>query len=59
MLIPKGFLPSEDQGRFSINDGGVQGIGYDDDGAHKAQVADIVRAGSRTSMSHVTSNVGG
>ena len=29
-LVPKGFLPSEDQGRFNVNTEGAQGISFDD-----------------------------
>ncbi len=29
-LVPKGFLPSEDQGRFSAQTEAIQGIGFDD-----------------------------
>ena len=28
MIVPKGFLPSEDQGRFNINTEGAQGLGF-------------------------------
>jgi len=41
-IVPKGFLPSEDQGRFNITSEGVQGIGFDDMVRHQMQVADIV-----------------
>ncbi len=42
MAVPKGFLPSEDQGRFNISTEGIQGIGFDDMVAHQMQVAQIV-----------------
>ena len=29
-LVPKGFLPSEDQGRFNISTEAIQGIGFDE-----------------------------
>ena len=45
-VVPKGFLPSEDQGRFNINTEGVQGIGFDEMVRHQQQVADIVAQGS-------------
>jgi HAE1 family hydrophobic/amphiphilic exporter-1 len=41
-LIPAGFLPIEDQGRFNINVEAVQGISFDEMARHQAQVADIV-----------------
>ena len=41
-MVPKGFLPSEDQGRFSISTEAVQGISLDDMTRHQLQVADIV-----------------
>src|SRR5262249_57493117 len=42
VLIPKGFLPSEDQGRFQISTEAVQGIGFDEMVRHQQQVAAIV-----------------
>ena len=42
MLIPKGFLPSEDQGRFQVSIEGIQGIGFDELVRHQLQVADIL-----------------
>ncbi len=41
-VVPKGFLPSEDQGRFTISTEAIQGIGFDDMVRHQMQVADIV-----------------
>ncbi|HXI27484.1 MAG TPA: efflux RND transporter permease subunit, partial [Vicinamibacterales bacterium] len=41
-LVPKGFLPSEDQGRFNVSTEGIQGIGFDEMVRHQQQVADIV-----------------
>jgi len=41
-IIPKGFLPTEDQGRFSISTEGIQGIGYDEMVRHQFVVAEIV-----------------
>src|SRR5436309_657448 len=41
-LVPKGFLPSEDQGRFNISTEAVQGIGFDEMVRHQLQVAEIV-----------------
>jgi HAE1 family hydrophobic/amphiphilic exporter-1 len=40
--VPKGFLPTEDQGRFNISTEMIQGIGYDEMVRHQLQVADIV-----------------
>ena len=40
--VPKGFLPSEDQGRFSISTEALQGISLDEMTRHQLQVADIV-----------------
>ena len=41
MIVPKGFLPSEDQGRFQTTTEGVQGIGFDEMVRHQMQVAAI------------------
>jgi HAE1 family hydrophobic/amphiphilic exporter-1 len=40
--VPKGFLPSEDQDRFSISVEGIQGIGFDEMMRHQLEVAEIV-----------------
>jgi hydrophobic/amphiphilic exporter-1 (mainly G- bacteria), HAE1 family len=40
--VPKGFLPSEDQGRISISTEAVQGIGFDEMLRHQLKVNDIV-----------------
>src|SRR6185436_19330394 len=42
VVTPKGFLPSEDQGRFNVNTEGPQGISFDDMVRHQQQVADIL-----------------
>ena len=42
MLVPKGFLPSEDQDRFNISVEGIQGIGFDEMLRHQMEVAAIV-----------------
>ena len=42
MLIPKGFLPTEDQGRFQVSVEGIQGIGFDELVRHQIQVTDII-----------------
>jgi HAE1 family hydrophobic/amphiphilic exporter-1 len=41
-LIPKGFLPSEDQGRFQVNTEAIQGISFDEMVSHQLQIADII-----------------
>jgi HAE1 family hydrophobic/amphiphilic exporter-1 len=41
-IVPKGFLPSEDQGRFNVNTEAAQGISFDDMVRHQLAVADIV-----------------
>jgi hydrophobic/amphiphilic exporter-1 (mainly G- bacteria), HAE1 family len=41
-IVPKGFLPSEDQGRFNINTEGAQGLGFQEMVRHQDQVAAIV-----------------
>ncbi len=40
--VPKGFLPSEDTGRFNLNTEGIQGLGFAEMVRHQQQVADIV-----------------
>jgi HAE1 family hydrophobic/amphiphilic exporter-1 len=42
MMIPKGFLPSEDQGRFNVNTEAAQGISFDNMVRRQLQIADIV-----------------
>ena len=43
MVIPKGFLPSEDLGRFQIQTTAAQGIAYPEMVRHQQQIADIVQ----------------
>ncbi len=57
MRVPKGFLPSEDQGRFNVSTEAVQGIGYDEMVRHQKQVAAIVAADPN--VASYTSNAGG
>jgi HAE1 family hydrophobic/amphiphilic exporter-1 len=57
MIIPKGFLPSEDQGRFSVSVEAIQGIGFDDMVRHQQEVADVVQ--QEPSVLGFTSTVGG
>jgi hydrophobic/amphiphilic exporter-1 (mainly G- bacteria), HAE1 family len=40
--VPKGFLPSEDQGRFNISSEMIQGIGFDEVVKHQLQLGEIV-----------------
>jgi HAE1 family hydrophobic/amphiphilic exporter-1 len=42
VIIPKGFLPSEDQGRFNVSVEGIQGIGFDEMVRHQQEVAAIL-----------------
>src|SRR6185437_5295496 len=56
-LIPKGFLPNEDQGKFSVNTEAVQGIGFDEMVRHQKQVADII--GADPNVASLSNNVGG
>jgi HAE1 family hydrophobic/amphiphilic exporter-1 len=56
-LIPKGFLPSEDQGRFNISVEAIQGIGFDEMVRHQVMVADIVS--KDPNVAGFSSNVGG
>jgi len=41
-IVPKGFLPSEDQGRFMVNTEAAQGISFEDMQRHQMQVADLL-----------------
>jgi HAE1 family hydrophobic/amphiphilic exporter-1 len=56
-LIPKGFLPSEDQGRFQISIEAIQGVGWDQMVQHQQDVAAIV--GEDPNIAGLSSNVGG
>jgi HAE1 family hydrophobic/amphiphilic exporter-1 len=56
-LVPKGFLPSEDQGRFSVSVEAIQGIGFDEMVRHQQQVAEIVA--KDPNVAGFNSNVGG
>ena len=55
-LVPKGFLPSEDQGRFSVSTEAIQGIAFDEMVRHQKEVASIV--GRDPNVAAFTSNVG-
>ncbi len=55
-LVPKGFLPSEDQGRFVVNTEGMQGISFDAMVRHQLQFNDVLLADPNVSA--VSANVG-
>src|SRR5437016_4193715 len=57
MLIPKGFLPNEDQGQIFIFTEGKQGISFEDMVRHQQLVADIV--GKSPYVANYSSTVGG
>jgi hydrophobic/amphiphilic exporter-1 (mainly G- bacteria), HAE1 family len=55
VIVPKGFLPSEDQGRFNVSIEAIQGIGYEEMVRHQQEVATILAqdpdiAGSSSSV---------
>jgi HAE1 family hydrophobic/amphiphilic exporter-1 len=54
--IPKGFLPSEDQGRFNVNTEAAQGISFADMVKLQAQIAEIVE--NEPDVAAASSNVG-
>jgi hydrophobic/amphiphilic exporter-1 (mainly G- bacteria), HAE1 family len=53
MIIPKGFLPSEDQGRFMVNTEAAQGISYEDMSRHQMQVASVIAKDPNVYMANV------
>jgi HAE1 family hydrophobic/amphiphilic exporter-1 len=55
-VTPKGFLPSEDQGRFNVNTEGAQGISFDEMVRHQQHVADILL--KDPNITSASSNVG-
>jgi hydrophobic/amphiphilic exporter-1 (mainly G- bacteria), HAE1 family len=55
-ITPKGFLPSEDQGRFQISTEAAQGISFNDMVRHQFEVSDIV--GSDPDVASFSSSVG-
>src|SRR5436305_1333645 len=57
MLIPKGFLPNEDQGQIFIFTEGKQGVSFEDMVRHQQLVADIV--GKNPYVANYSSTVGG
>jgi HAE1 family hydrophobic/amphiphilic exporter-1 len=56
-IVPKGFLPSEDQGRLQISTEAIQGIGFDDMVRHQMQLADIIA--KDPNVLSFSNNVGG
>jgi HAE1 family hydrophobic/amphiphilic exporter-1 len=56
-IVPKGFLPSEDQGRFNISTEAMQGIGFDEMVRHQQQVAAIVA--QEPDIAGYSNNLGG
>ncbi len=61
MLVPKGFLPSEDTGMISGNTEGTEGIAYENMVAHQREVSDILLADPNVGsfMSFVGGGFGG
>ena len=55
-IVPKGFLPNEDQGRFVINTEAAESISFDDMVRHQRQLAAIVEA--EPDIASVADNVG-
>jgi HAE1 family hydrophobic/amphiphilic exporter-1 len=55
-IVPKGFLPNEDQGRFNLNTEGAQGLGFQEMIRRQQEVADIVAA--NPNVLSFTNNVG-
>ena len=55
-LVPKGFLPTEDQGRFNISLEAIQGISFDEMVRHQQQVSDIVA--KEPDIAGMSSNIG-
>ena len=55
-IVPKGFLPNEDQGRFVINTEAAESISFNDMVRHQRQLAAIVEA--EPDIASVADNVG-
>src|SRR5205085_10271627 len=53
MIVPKGFLPSEDQGRFMVNTEAAQGISYEEMSRHQKQVAAVISSDPDVYMANV------
>jgi len=56
ITVPKGFLPSEDQGRFNVNTEAAQGIAFKDMVAHQLKVAEVIM--SDPNVASIGVNVG-
>jgi hydrophobic/amphiphilic exporter-1 (mainly G- bacteria), HAE1 family len=56
-LVPKGFLPSEDQGRFNVSIEAIQGISFDEMMRHQQEVAALVA--KDPDIAGMSSNIGG
>ncbi len=56
-LVPKGFLPSEDQGRFNVSIEAIQGISFDEMVRHQQEVSEIVA--KDPDIAGMSSNIGG
>jgi hydrophobic/amphiphilic exporter-1 (mainly G- bacteria), HAE1 family len=56
-LVPKGFLPSEDQGRFNVSIEAIQGISFDEMVRHQQEVAAVVA--QDPDIAGMSSNIGG
>lgn len=57
VIVPKGFLPTEDQGRLSVNIEAVQGIGFDEMVRHQQEVAAIIE--QHPDIAGASSSIGG
>ena len=57
--IPKGFLPSEDQGRFNVSTEAIQGIGFDEMVRHQHAGRRHRRRRIRTSPASATTSAAG
>jgi hydrophobic/amphiphilic exporter-1 (mainly G- bacteria), HAE1 family len=56
-LVPKGFLPTEDQGRFNVSIEAIQGISFDEMVRHQQEVSEIVA--KDPDIAGMSSNIGG
>ena len=56
-LVPKGFLPSEDQGRFNVSIEAIQGISFDEMVRHQQEVSELVA--KDPDIAGMSSNIGG
>jgi hydrophobic/amphiphilic exporter-1 (mainly G- bacteria), HAE1 family len=56
-LVPKGFLPSEDQGRFNVSIEAIQGISFDEMVRHQQEVSEVVA--KDPDIAGMSSNIGG